>query len=91
MNINECYEIFEISSDSTEKDIKTKYKKLVLAYHPDRNKSTDTTKQFIRINEAYKILLDSKKKPQIYPDNFNTFWTFSFSTGNNTGGVNYGY
>lgn len=31
------YEVLEIDQAATDKDVKQKYKKLVLKYHPDRN------------------------------------------------------
>lgn len=37
MNIQEALNIFDLSGELTEKDIKTTYKKLALKYHPDRN------------------------------------------------------
>lgn len=37
MNIQEALNIFGLSGDLTEKDIKTAYKKSALKYHPDRN------------------------------------------------------
>lgn len=37
MNIQEALNIFGLSGDLTEKDIKTAYKKAALKYHPDRN------------------------------------------------------
>lgn len=37
MNIQEALNIFNLSGELTEKDIKTTYKKLALKYHQDRN------------------------------------------------------
>ncbi|PAV05376.1 molecular chaperone DnaJ [Arsenophonus sp. ENCA] len=37
MNIQEALNIFNLSGELTEKNIKTTYKKLALKYHPDRN------------------------------------------------------
>ncbi|EBU7534950.1 J domain-containing protein [Salmonella enterica subsp. enterica serovar Poona] len=37
MNIQEALNIFGLSGELTEKDIKTAYKKAALKYHPDRN------------------------------------------------------
>lgn len=45
-----------ISTESSQEDIKKKYKQLVLMYHPDRNKNSNATKKFIEMVEAYKFL-----------------------------------
>lgn len=83
MNIEECYKIFELQYNSTEKEIKTRYKNLVLKYHPDKNKHKDTTKKLIKINRAYKILLNKKKSE--YNEYFINLPTFNWtSTDDNT-------
>ncbi|HAN2841652.1 TPA: DnaJ domain-containing protein, partial [Escherichia coli O25b:H4-ST131] len=37
MNVQEALNIFGLSGELTEQDIKTAYKKAALKYHPDRN------------------------------------------------------
>jgi len=72
LNLNECYEIFDISKNSTLNDIKKKYRILVLKYHPDKNQyeNNNTTDKFIRINKAYVILSENKKNIQSFTDGF---------------------
>ncbi len=72
MDLNEAYQILEVSPNISDEELKKKYKKLVLQYHPDRNKETDTTKKFIAITDAYKKIVEFKKKYVNKPSsNFN--------------------
>ncbi len=57
MNIQEALNIFNLSGELTEKDIKTTNKKLALKYHPDRNplgnelmKAVNTAFDFLMTN-----------------------------------------
>lgn len=51
----EChYDILGVSRDATADEIKRAYKRLALAYHPDKNGGDDT--MFKKINHAYQIL-----------------------------------
>jgi len=52
------YEILGVSSDCTLDDLRQKYHKLLLEYHPDKTNSNDliTKKRFEDIQYAYKIL-----------------------------------
>lgn len=56
MNLDQAHQILELPLVTSQDNIKKKYKQLVLRYHPDRNKSSDATKKFIEIQEAYKFL-----------------------------------
>ena len=53
------YELLEINSNCSIYDIKKKYIKLALIYHPDR---VGDAQKFIKITEAYSILSDIDKK-----------------------------
>ncbi len=94
MDLNEAYQIMGISQNISNEELKKKYKKLVLQYHPDRNKGTDTTKKFIVITDAYNKILQFKKKyveplHTNFDSNYGNFtastsaqsntWSFSFS------------
>ena len=57
--ITESFRIFGLSRDSTVEQIKEKYRKLSLKYHPDRNKNTDTTTKMTEINSAYEIIMET--------------------------------
>lgn len=56
------YQILEIKHTATEQEIKKAYKKLSIKWHPDKNRDNveNATKKFQEINEAYKILQNTK-------------------------------
>lgn len=56
------YSILEANIDFDEKQLKDAYRKQVLKWHPDKNRSVDTTFQMQEINEAYLILGDKEAK-----------------------------
>ncbi len=51
------YAVLGVSKDASPEEIKKKYRKLALRYHPDRNPSSHATELFRRINEAYAALM----------------------------------
>lgn len=64
------YEVLGVSKDATQDELKKAYRKLSMAYHPDRqvNKTTaekkDAEEKFKEIGEAYSILSDKDKRAQ---------------------------
>ena len=56
------YETLGIGKNATQSEIKTAYRKLALKWHPDKNKSKEAVEKFKKINEAYEVLSDPKKK-----------------------------
>ena len=59
------YRILEIKEDANFSEIKKKYRKLAMKYHPDKNPGDDeAVKKFRKITEAYEILGDEKKRKE---------------------------
>jgi len=56
------YEILGVSKSASLDEIKKAYRKLALAWHPDRNKAANAHEKFKEINGAYAVLSDPKKK-----------------------------
>lgn len=52
------YEVFDISFNASEKEIKKAFHKLALKYHPDLNKEENSSKQFLAISHIYNVLID---------------------------------
>lgn len=57
------YDLFGLSNDASEEDIKRRYRELVKKYHPDRNNSPESNSNFQKITEAYEGLLAIVKNP----------------------------
>lgn len=64
------YKILGVPKNATKEEIKSAYKKLAKQYHPDINKSPDSTEKFKEINEAASVLADDTKRSQY--DKFGT-------------------
>lgn len=56
------YEILGVPRNATKEEIKRAYRRLVLQYHPDKNKSPDAEEKFKEISEAYAVLSDDEKR-----------------------------
>lgn len=80
--MKDYYRILQVSRTSTAKDIRKKFKQLVLEYHPDVCKQKNAHEVFIVINEAYQILSDENKR-QLYNQIYDKY---SVNAGGNTQG-----
>lgn len=64
------YEILQVKKEASHKEIKKKYRKLVVKYHPDRNGDTVFFNEKIKeINQAYECLSDVKKR-EVYDETY---------------------
>lgn len=59
------YNILGIDKQATTEEIKKKYRKLAIKYHPDKNPGNkEAEEKFKEISEAYDVLSDDKKRRQ---------------------------
>ena len=57
------YDVLGVSKDADEKTIKSAYRKLAMANHPDRNPDDEAAaERFREASEAYEILKDDQKR-----------------------------
>lgn len=66
MFCDDLYKVLKVSVDANVKEIVHSYRKLCLEHHPDKN-GGESTDEFIRITEAYKILSDPELR-EVYDD-----------------------
>jgi len=52
------YEILEVDKKASPENIKSAYRRLVMLYHPDKNKLPEAEEMFKGIAEAYSVLSD---------------------------------
>ena len=70
--MKDYYHTLNVSPDTSMEQIQQAYKKLSMKYHPDKNRSSDTTHQFQEISEAYQVLGNYHSRRQ-YDDNREVF------------------
>ena len=58
------YAILGVSQKANFQEIKKSYRRLAKKYHPDRNKSPNAEETIKKINQAFEILSDRKKRKQ---------------------------
>ncbi|KAH7354836.1 hypothetical protein BKA65DRAFT_475313 [Rhexocercosporidium sp. MPI-PUGE-AT-0058] len=62
MGFIDHYQILRLALSASDTEIKQSYKKLSIAFHPDKNKSPEATATFQLIAESYSILKDKDKR-----------------------------
>lgn len=70
MNYKKACAVLKINEKSTYDygEIKKQYKIMALAYHPDKNKSEDSSSKFQEVHEAYEYLIDYNNENVIDSD-----------------------
>ncbi|WMJ74282.1 DnaJ domain-containing protein [Cytophagaceae bacterium ABcell3] len=59
------YQILGISPTANQEEIKAAFKKLAVKYHPDKNPGSSFAEEhFKKVNEAYQVLSDPRKRKQ---------------------------
>ncbi len=56
------YQILGLTPIASDRELKKRYRKLVMSWHPDRNKTTEAEKQFHRVQQAYNLIVTARKK-----------------------------
>ena len=76
------YQILGVSSNATQQEIKSAYKKLAMKFHPDRNRNKSleeqerTNETYKKIAQAYEVLSDPEQRTQ-----YDAFMEFGASIG----------
>jgi molecular chaperone DnaJ len=74
--LSNYYDILGVNRDASKEDLKKRYRKLSMQYHPDKNPGDkEAEAKFKEINEAYSVLSDDNKRHQY--DNPNPFGNFN--------------
>ncbi|VBB42668.1 Chaperone protein DnaJ (fragment) [uncultured Desulfatiglans sp.] len=63
MAFKDYYRVLEVEPEASCQEIKKAYRRLALAYHPDRNRGDPACEERLKeINEAYQVLGDEAKR-----------------------------
>lgn len=62
MQYQDYYATLGVQRNANADEIKKAYRKLSKEFHPDRNKSKGAEEKFKKVNEAYEVLKDTKKR-----------------------------
>src|SRR5215471_4727623 len=60
--MTDLYGILGLTPHATANEIKSAYRRLARKYHPDVSASPDSEARFVRINRAYQVLSDPRRR-----------------------------
>lgn len=74
MTLKEAYKILGVSKENTDREIKAKYKKLLIMYHPDsaptRKRNPEDDEKIRKVIEAYRKIRESEDETSYEPYEF---------------------
>lgn len=62
MEAKDYYTTLQIAEQATLQEVKSAYRRLALAFHPDKNSDPNSKQKFQAISEAYSVLSDPEKR-----------------------------
>nr|CAD2183965.1 unnamed protein product [Meloidogyne enterolobii] len=78
--IPDHYKTLDVSQNASKDEIKKAYKKLMLKYHPDKNKNDPKALEIAqKINAAYDILKDDEARKN-HDNELRSFYGYTFKT-----------
>jgi molecular chaperone DnaJ len=80
-NERDYYKVLGVPRNASQEEIRTKFRRLALEFHPDRNKDPGAPEKFKEINSAYQVLSDPQKRAQ-----YDRFGHVGVGAGRGTGG-----
>jgi hypothetical protein len=67
MNLEQCYQLFNLQPGATSDEIRAAYRKLARIMHPDVNPADlKAHDRFVTLNQAYQLLLETSERPLEY-------------------------
>jgi len=65
VNESEVYGVLGLDSNADPEDVKTAFRYLSKKYHPDRSGTQETSRRFVRVVKAYKVLNGEARKDRL--------------------------
>jgi DnaJ-class molecular chaperone len=62
---SDLYAVLEVQRGASQRQIRSAYRRLACAYHPDKNADPDAAERFKAVAEAYVVLSDAVRR-QLY-------------------------